>query len=131
MSQTHTAANQPMFNERGLLNANIPSEADIQASMLRQPGQSFEQWMASRVARFETRRYDWDALKFGVARARLDFGPARCVPRRDQCRRRGRADVRDAGLTQAHHTGVPARLTLGSDQAQPDQSVMDCPHVFV
>ena len=70
MSQTHTAANQPMFNERGLLNANIPSEADIQASMLRQPGQSFEQWMASRVARFETRRYDWDALKF-----QADFDP--------------------------------------------------------
>ena len=64
MSQNHAAANQPMFNERGLLNANIPAEADIQASMLRQPGQSFEQWMASRVARFETRRYDWDALKF-------------------------------------------------------------------
>ena len=56
MSQTHHAANQPMFNERGLLDANIPAEADIQASMLRQPGQSFEQWMASRVARFETRR---------------------------------------------------------------------------
>ena len=64
MSQNHAAANQPMFNERGLLNANIPAEADIQASMLRQPGQSFEQWMASRVARFETRRNDWDALKF-------------------------------------------------------------------
>ena len=70
MSQTHHAANQPLFNERGLLDANIPAEADIQASMLRQPGQSFEQWMASRVARFETRRYDWDALKF-----QADFDP--------------------------------------------------------
>tara|TARA_A100001037_G_scaffold167392_1_gene150494 strand:+ start:251 stop:805 length:555 start_codon:yes stop_codon:yes gene_type:complete len=25
---------------------------------------SFEEWMESRVARFETRTYDWDALKF-------------------------------------------------------------------
>lgn len=58
------AANQPVFNERGLLDANIPPEADIQRAMLRQPGQSFAQWMESRVARFQTRSYDWDALKF-------------------------------------------------------------------
>lgn len=62
---THApAANQPVFNERGLLDANIPPEAEIQRAMLRQPGQSFAQWMESRVARFQTRRYDWDALKF-------------------------------------------------------------------
>jgi len=30
---TLPAANQPVFNERGLLNAQIPPEADIQASM--------------------------------------------------------------------------------------------------
>jgi len=30
----------------------------------RPEGASFEDWMTSRVARFETRRYDWDALKF-------------------------------------------------------------------
>lgn len=58
------AANQPLFNERGLLDASIPSEAEIQASMLQQPGQSFAEWMESRVARKSTRRYDWDALKF-------------------------------------------------------------------
>ncbi len=58
------AANQPIFNERGLLNANIPLEADIQRAMLRAPGQSFAQWMEGRVARYATRRYDWDALKF-------------------------------------------------------------------
>jgi len=27
-------------------------------------GASFDQWMESRVARFSTRRYDWNALKF-------------------------------------------------------------------
>ncbi|MBS7808802.1 cupin domain-containing protein [Variovorax sp. PCZ-1] len=58
------AANDPVFNERGLLNAAIPSEAQIQQGMLPADGQNFEQWLESRVARFATRRYDWDALKF-------------------------------------------------------------------
>ncbi len=65
------AANAPQFNERGLLDANIPPEAEIQASMLPQPGQSFEYYMNSRVARFATRRYDWDALKF-----QADYDPS-------------------------------------------------------
>ena len=58
------AANQPVFNPRGLLDANIAPEADIQQGMLQAEGQSFAQWLESRVARFSTRRYDWDALKF-------------------------------------------------------------------
>lgn len=68
--QTQEAANQPVFNARGLLNAQIPPEADIQASMMQQDGQSFADWMESRVARKSTRRYDWDALKF-----QADFDP--------------------------------------------------------
>ncbi len=64
------AANQPHFNENGLLNAQIPPEKEIQAAMLQQSDQSFEQWMESRVARKSTRRYDWDALKF-----QADFDP--------------------------------------------------------
>lgn len=58
------AANQPQFNANGLLNAQIPPELEIQASMLQQQGQSFADWMETRVARKSTRRYDWDALKF-------------------------------------------------------------------
>ncbi len=65
-----SAANQPVFNERGLLNANIPPESEIQASMMQKADQSFAQWMESRVARKSTRRYDWDALKF-----QADFDP--------------------------------------------------------
>jgi len=61
---THAAANQPVFNSRGLLDATIAPEADIQRSMLQAEGQSLAQWMEGRVARFATRRYDWDALKF-------------------------------------------------------------------
>ena len=61
---TTTAANQPVFNPRGLLDANIAPEAETQASMLQPDGQSFAQWLESRVARYATRRYDWDALKF-------------------------------------------------------------------
>ena len=58
------AANQPVFNERGLMDAAIPPEAETQRAMMAQPGQSLADWMESRVARFATRRYDWDALKF-------------------------------------------------------------------
>jgi mannose-6-phosphate isomerase-like protein (cupin superfamily) len=64
------AANAPVFNERGLLDATIPPEAEIQAGMMQKPGQNFEQWMESRVARRASRRYDWDALKF-----QADFDP--------------------------------------------------------
>lgn len=64
------AANQPHFNENGLLNAQIPPEMQIQAGMLQQSGQSFADWMQSRVALKPTRRYDWDALKF-----QADFDP--------------------------------------------------------
>jgi mannose-6-phosphate isomerase-like protein (cupin superfamily) len=58
------AANQPVFNARGLLNANIPAESEIQKTMLQADGQTFAQWMEGRVARYATRKYDWDALKF-------------------------------------------------------------------
>ena len=64
MSHPATAANEPVFNARGLLDANIPPEAEIQRAMMQPEGQSFAQWLESRVARFATRRYDWDALKF-------------------------------------------------------------------
>ena len=67
---TQAAANQPVFNERGLLDAQIPPEAEIQAAMMQKNGQSFAEWMESRVARKSTRRYDWDALKF-----QADFDP--------------------------------------------------------
>ena len=58
------AANQPVFNERGLMDANIPPEADIQRSLMQPVDKNFSEWLESRVARFATRRYDWDALKF-------------------------------------------------------------------
>lgn len=66
MNTPHTAtasANDPVFNARGLLDAKIPPEAQTQAAML-QGDQSFSNWLERRVARFATRRYDWDALKF-------------------------------------------------------------------
>lgn len=58
------AANQPIFNERGLMDAQIPPEADIQRALMRPTDKNFGDWLESRVARFSTRRYDWDALKF-------------------------------------------------------------------
>jgi len=65
------AANQPHFNERGLMDAAIPPEAEIQRGMMAAPGQSMAAWMESRVARFSTRKYDWDALKF-----QADYDPS-------------------------------------------------------
>ena len=65
------AANQPLFNERGLMDATIPPEADIQRGMMATEGQSLALWMDSRVARFATHKYDWDALKF-----QADYDPA-------------------------------------------------------
>jgi mannose-6-phosphate isomerase-like protein (cupin superfamily) len=65
------AANQPLFNERGLMDATIPPEADIQRGMMAAPGQSLADWLESRVARFGTRKYDWDALKF-----QADYDPS-------------------------------------------------------
>ena len=38
--------------------------------MMQAPGQSFADWLEGRVARFSTRRYDWDALKF-----QADYNP--------------------------------------------------------
>ncbi len=58
------AANHPVFNERGLMDANIPPEAEIQRGMMPAEGQGFADWLESRVARFGSRKYDWDALKF-------------------------------------------------------------------
>lgn len=58
------AANQPSFNERGLLNAWIPPEDEIQASLMQPKEGTFGDWMESRVARRSSRTYDWNALKF-------------------------------------------------------------------
>ena len=69
MSTPH-AANEPVFNERGLQDAQIPPEAQIQAAMMQASGQRIEQLMDCRVARKSTRRYVWDALKF-----QADFDP--------------------------------------------------------
>ena len=70
MNATTAAANQPVFNPRGLLDAHIAPEPDIQKGMLRGAGQTFAEWLESRVARYPTRRYDWDALKF-----QADYNP--------------------------------------------------------
>ena len=62
--KTAAAANQPVFNQRGLMDANVLPEAEIQQGMMQPQGKSFSEWLDGRVARYPTRRYDWDALKF-------------------------------------------------------------------
>jgi mannose-6-phosphate isomerase-like protein (cupin superfamily) len=61
---TTPAANQPLFNDRGLMDAQIPPEAEIQRSLMQPNEQDFGTWLESRVARFATRSYDWNALAF-------------------------------------------------------------------
>jgi len=97
------AANAPQFNERGLLDANIPPEAEIQAGMLAKPGQTFEQWMESRVARRASRRYDWDALKF-----QADYDP---TYRRAQRRYVG---TRGPGVNSDVNTGPAGHFTFST-----------------
>jgi len=54
------------------------SAAEQVASWARPEGASLQEWMQTRIARFATRKYDWDALKF-----QADFDP---VYRRAQMR---------------------------------------------
>ena len=44
--------------------SDLSEQQQVQRTWDRPEGASFEDWMNSRVARFSTRRYDWDALKF-------------------------------------------------------------------
>lgn len=70
ISSASQASNDSLFNERGLMDARIPPEAEIQQGMMARPQQGLAAWMESRVARRASRRYDWDALKF-----QADFDP--------------------------------------------------------
>lgn len=47
-----------------------PSTSTSAPGWERPEGASFEEWMTARIARFATRKYDWDALKF-----QADFDP--------------------------------------------------------
>ena len=97
------AANQPIFNVRGLLDANIPPESATQEGMLQLQGQSFSEWLDSRVARFATRRYDWDALKF-----QADYDPRY---RRAQMRYIGTGAT---GVSNDSNTITPAHFTFST-----------------
>ena len=97
------AANQPDFNPRGLLDANIAPEAEIQTSMLQAQGQTFAQWLEGRVARFATRRYDWDALKF-----QADYDP---TYRRAQMRYMGTGGT---GVASDSNTVAAAHFTFST-----------------
>ena len=105
------ASNDPQFNARGLQDANIPPESEIQASMLQGQGQSFADWMEARVARFSTRKYDWDALKF-----QADYDPKY---RRAQMRYMGTGGTgvaSDANVVPAaHHTFSTMVLPAGHE----------------
>ena len=97
------AANEPVFNERGLLDPQTPPEADIQRSLMQPAGASFAAWMEARVARRSTRGYDWDALKF-----QADFDPRY---RRAQMRYVGTGGT---GVTRDTNTVPSAHFTFST-----------------
>jgi mannose-6-phosphate isomerase-like protein (cupin superfamily) len=103
MNMPTSAANAPVFNERGLMDALIPPEADIQRSMMQAPNQDFAAWLESRVARFATRRYDWDALKF-----QADYNP---IYRRAQMRYMGTGAT---GVATDNNTVPSAHFTFST-----------------
>lgn len=103
MNAQNLAANEPQFNERGLQDALIPPEAEIQKSMMQAEGQSFGEWMESRVARKSTRSYDWDALKF-----QADYDP---TYRRAQMRYVGTGGT---GVTKDQNTVPSAHFTFST-----------------
>jgi mannose-6-phosphate isomerase-like protein (cupin superfamily) len=43
---------------------DLSAQNDTPKSWDRPAGASLESWMSTRIARYETRKYDWDALKF-------------------------------------------------------------------
>ena len=43
---------------------DVSEQKQIKRSWDQPEGSTFEQWMNTRIARFSTRKYDWDALKF-------------------------------------------------------------------
>jgi len=43
---------------------DLSAQNDTPKSWDRPAGASLESWMNTRIARYETRKYDWDALKF-------------------------------------------------------------------
>lgn len=71
MSEVADQLNPPL-QTLAHLDGSAPERAcsSLSHSWDRPDGASFEEWMLSRVARFETRKYDWDALKF-----QADFDP--------------------------------------------------------
>ena len=75
------------------------ADAEFERKSWDQPADaSFAQWLDSRVARLETRRYDWDALKF-----QADFDPKY---RRAQMRYMGTGGTgvaADANVVPAEH----------------------------
>jgi mannose-6-phosphate isomerase-like protein (cupin superfamily) len=77
-------------------------------------GASFAQWMESRVARLQTRRYDWDALKF-----QADFDPRY---RRAQMRYVGTGGTgvqSDANVVAAEHFTFSTMLLPAGHEGPP------------
>ena len=85
---------------------------------------TFDNWMDSRIARFETRTYDWDALKF-----QADFDPKYA---RAQCRYMGTGGTgisNDENVVPAEHFTF-STMVLPSGCEGPPHIHVDVEEVF-
>ena len=85
---------------------------------------TFDNWMNSRIARFETRTYDWDALKF-----QADFDPKYA---RAQCRYMGTGGTgisNDENVVPAEHFTF-STMVLPSGCEGPPHIHVDVEEVF-
>lgn len=101
-----------------------PTQPADQPSWARPAGASFEDWMSTRVARYQTRRYDWDALKF-----QADFDPKY---RRAQMRYMGTGGTgvaSDANTVPAEHFTFSTMVIPAGHEGPPHLHV-DVEEVF-
>ena len=87
-------------------------------------GKSFAEWMESRVARFETRTYDWDALKF-----QADYDPKYA---RAQCRYMGTGGTgvsNDENVVPAEHFTFSTMVLPAGCEGPPHMHV-DVEEIF-
>lgn len=85
---------------------------------------TFEEWMETRVARFETRTYDWDALKF-----QADFDPKYA---RAQCRYMGTGGAgvdHDENVVPAEHFTFSTMILPAGSEGPPHLHI-DVEEVF-
>ena len=100
---------------------DVSEHKQIMRSWDRPQGASFEDWMNTRVARFSTRQYDWNALKF-----QADYDPKY---RRAQMRYIGTGVASDSSVIPSEHFTFSTMIIPAGHEGPPHVHV-DVEEVF-